>query len=179
MSPQEIKNKKLVDIFQALIALLQMKNSEDISITELTKQAGVSRTYYYKNFTTLDDIISEFEMLSIIKYIRKLPNQSKLQFTTLMEHYFQLVLNHSDSQLTLLRSGKEQILIKSFVTTYQYLLQNKMIIKVSNSKRADDEYWADFIAGAVVNTSLSWLRRGAIETPQYMGKKLAAFLELV
>ncbi|KRL38985.1 TetR/AcrR family transcriptional regulator [Liquorilactobacillus uvarum] len=178
MSPQETKNKKLIDIFQALIKLLQAKKFEDISITELTRQAGVSRTYYYKNFTTLDDIISDFETLNIIKYIRQLPNQSNLNFSTLMEHYFQLVLNNIDSQLTLLKSGKEQVLIKSFVTTYQYLLQNGMIIRFSKSKRAEDEYWADFIAGAVINSSLSWLKRGSIETPKYMGKKLASFLEL-
>ncbi|GAJ26206.1 transcriptional regulator [Liquorilactobacillus sucicola DSM 21376 = JCM 15457] len=178
MSPQEMKNKKLIDIFQAFINLLQVKNSETITITELTQKAGVSRTYYYKHFTTFDDIISEFEMLSIIKYIRQLPNQAKLNFSTLMEHYFQLALSNIDSQLTLLRSGKEQVMIKSFVTTYQYLLQNDMLIKFSKNGRSEDKYWADFIAGAVVNTSLGWLKRGATETPRYMGEKMASFLEL-
>ncbi|KRL01506.1 TetR/AcrR family transcriptional regulator C-terminal domain-containing protein [Liquorilactobacillus capillatus] len=178
MSPQERKSEKLIAIFQALIDLMRIKEVNSISITELTRKAGVSRTYYYKNFTTFDDIISEFEMLSIIRYLRCLPSHGQLKFSTLMEHYFQLSLNNIVSQVTLLRAGKEQVLIRSFVTTYQYLLQNNLLIASSKNSRIDDKYWADFIAGAVINTSLSWLQAGTRETPKYMGQKLATFLEL-
>lgn len=52
MSPKELKDQKLSDIYHALITLLNEKPLEKISITELTGLAGVSRTYYYKNFDT-------------------------------------------------------------------------------------------------------------------------------
>ena len=44
----------------ALIDLLKSKRMEDISVTELVKRAGVSRTAYYSNYSSFGEIFSEF-----------------------------------------------------------------------------------------------------------------------
>ena len=44
-------------IYNALIQLMQKKRFEDISITEITKQAGVSRMAYYRNFKSKEDFL--------------------------------------------------------------------------------------------------------------------------
>ncbi|MBZ2200387.1 MAG: TetR/AcrR family transcriptional regulator [Lentilactobacillus hilgardii] len=172
MSPKELKDQKLTDIFKALMGLLKDQSFEEISITELAKRAGVSRAYYYKNFVTLEDIVSQYEMLRIISYLRQLPDGSRLTLQTLMTHYFQLVLDDQRDQLILISAGKEQVLIKTFHTVLVYLLKNKLI---PLTDRTTDSYWGDYFSGAVINLSISWLKQGAVEPPEYMGKKVETF----
>ncbi len=171
MSPQELKDQKLIDTFNALIRLMKAKPFETISITELTRLAKTSRTYFYKNFDSLDDIISQFEMLEIVGYIRRLPNSGQLAFAIFMKHYFQLALDNRDSQLTLMGAGKEQVLIKAFNTAFHYLVKNGWIQSLTIETM--DPYLGHFYAGAVVNVSVNWLRNGAVESPLIMGEKLA------
>ncbi|GAF36273.1 TetR/AcrR family transcriptional regulator [Lentilactobacillus farraginis] len=173
MSPKELKDQKLTDIFKALMGLLKERSFEEISVTMLAKRAGVSRAYYYKNFSTFEDIVNKYEMLRIITYLRQLPDAAGFTLETLMTHYFQLVLVDRDDQLVLISTGKEQILIKTFHTVLVYLLRNKLI---PLSERTTDPYWGDYFSGAVINLSISWLKQGATESPQFMGRKIATFV---
>ena len=43
----------------ALIQLLDKKELSDISVSELARRAGVSRTAFYSNYQTVDDVLSE------------------------------------------------------------------------------------------------------------------------
>ena len=43
----------------ALVYLLSEKSLEDITITELVKRSGVSRTAFYRNYNTKEDILQE------------------------------------------------------------------------------------------------------------------------
>lgn len=47
-------------IFTALMILMEKKNFKEISITELTKKAGVSRMAFYRNYNNLEDIITDY-----------------------------------------------------------------------------------------------------------------------
>ncbi|WP_268913203.1 TetR-like C-terminal domain-containing protein [Lentilactobacillus sp. SPB1-3] len=42
--------------------------------------------------------------------------------------------------------------------------------------RMNQDYWNDFMSGAVINLSLNWLHRGMKESPGYMGKLIASFI---
>jgi AcrR family transcriptional regulator len=44
-------------IYTALLQLMQTKPYRDISITEITRRAGVSRMAYYRNYADKDDIL--------------------------------------------------------------------------------------------------------------------------
>ncbi len=45
-------------IINALIDLMKEKNFEDISVSEITTHAGVSRVSYYRNFGSKEDILT-------------------------------------------------------------------------------------------------------------------------
>lgn len=44
----------------ALIQILDNKELKDISVSELTRKAGVSRTAFYSNYQTVDEVLTEF-----------------------------------------------------------------------------------------------------------------------
>ena len=52
---------------QALIQLLKTKSLSNITITELTERAGVSRMTYYRNYHSLDDIFSSY-LKDLVEY---------------------------------------------------------------------------------------------------------------
>ena len=47
-----------ISIISALIDLMKEKNFEDISVSEITARAGVSRVSYYRNFNNKEDILT-------------------------------------------------------------------------------------------------------------------------
>jgi AcrR family transcriptional regulator len=47
-------------IFTALMILMEKKSFEEISITEITHKAGVSRMSYYRHYKSKDDIIGTY-----------------------------------------------------------------------------------------------------------------------
>ena len=47
------------NIVRALIELMQKKNYSDISVSEITALAGVSRISYYRNYDSKEDILTE------------------------------------------------------------------------------------------------------------------------
>lgn len=57
----EENNKITKDSIQeALLYLLSKKNIDDISVTEIVNKAGVSRTAYYRNYNSKEEILKEF-----------------------------------------------------------------------------------------------------------------------
>ena len=56
----EVNNRCKKSIELALLELLRNKPYADISISEISKNAGVSRNAYYRNFSSKDAIIKEY-----------------------------------------------------------------------------------------------------------------------
>lgn len=65
-------NAKLY-IVEALCALMKEHAFRDISITSITKKAGVSRMSFYRNFETKEDIISYYIDYMMQAYLKQSP----------------------------------------------------------------------------------------------------------
>ena len=62
MKPSKTNKKTLnvvvkQSITQALLQLMQAESFESISITDITKRAGVSRVSFYRNFDSKEDVL--------------------------------------------------------------------------------------------------------------------------
>lgn len=60
LSNEELKRLTRENIRNALIILMKEKDYSEISVSELVKKAGVSRTAYYRNFTSKDDVLDYY-----------------------------------------------------------------------------------------------------------------------
>ena len=47
-------------LIQALMTLMQEKDYTDITVTDLTQAAGVSRMAFYRSFSSKEDVINRF-----------------------------------------------------------------------------------------------------------------------
>ncbi len=62
LSNEEINHLTKNAIQEALVYLLGKKEIQDISVTEIVEKAGVSRSAYYRNYKSKEDILKDFSI---------------------------------------------------------------------------------------------------------------------
>ena len=174
MGPQEVKLQKLRQIYQALLRLLQKKELIEITIAELCRTAQVSRTYYYRNFHSLQDVILTYKSWEMSAYLRRAHHAEEMSFNELMTVYFQLQKKEATSVAMLANAGLTETLVTTFESVYAYLIEQGKVEKM----RLKNNYTTIFMAGAVVAVQLRWIQTGMKETPQQMGHILAALFHI-
>ncbi|MBR4984468.1 MAG: TetR/AcrR family transcriptional regulator [Proteobacteria bacterium] len=137
-------------IESALIHLMSEKSFNDISITDITRRAGVSRTAYYRNYTSKEDILSGF-MQSINHTLSKILKQydpitqAKQSWMALLEN----VQSFAPQYKLLLKAGFGEKLIMEFAAT-----MNETTSKNDWNRYYSNMYWA----GAIYNVISAWIR---------------------
>ncbi len=158
-------------IFTALIIKLKKESFNDITITQLTKVAGVSRMAFYRNYITKEDII--------IKYLDELFNEfvneikcskisTRYDFALL---YFSFFMNRNEIIETLVNSGLSYILFDRFsfnmskffmITPYSFLF-----------KLEYNNYLAHYASAGLLSILLAWIKNTKRESIEDMSKLIA------
>lgn len=91
MNNQESKRYTRETIELALVYLMQKKDIDDITITDITNKAMVSRTAYYHNYASKEDVL-----ISFAKNVIDLLNDSMKDEKYSLDHlaFFSFLLNH-------------------------------------------------------------------------------------
>ena len=90
---------------EALQILMSQKEYNSISISELCKKAGVSRTAFYNNFSTLSDVFEEVARTFITEINEKITPLQAHNSLEWYENFFRLVEQNSQSYLTIRKAG--------------------------------------------------------------------------
>jgi len=163
----EINTITRESIEQALISLIKEKDFKDITITEITKKAGVSRTAYYRNYNSKEDILSNClqrimnttsKILSEINPIKDTKNSWIVLLNSVKENYSEYKL--------ILKSGYRDLIIFEF---------NKCINKNISKSNVETYYSNLYWAGAISNIIFEWLENDMnipIETIASIGSNL-------
>ena len=142
------KNAKIVteSITIALIQLMEKKDFNDISITELTKRAGVGRVSFYRNFENKEDVLRKY--LNDIQYefmISREANRHDSNFTEYITDLFTHLYNYKELA---------QLLLKSDMF---YLVKEQFDFVFSNLKTTSEEEAAlFFLSGGLYNALYYW-----------------------
>ncbi|WP_345753249.1 TetR/AcrR family transcriptional regulator [Lactiplantibacillus pentosus] len=175
MNPQERKQQNLTAIYEALLHLMSYKPLSMISITELCAHAQLSRSYFYRNFTSFDQIILTYQEQAILTYFRRLPRQSKITLPVLMTQYFTFMQQMAATNQLLIDNGKAQIIVQTFEAAYTLLIRHDRIITVTDSTIHHQPYYIAFFSGAVVNILIHWQQAGMVEPPSYLAQQIVRF----
>ena len=142
----------------ALFQLLEHKEMEKISISEIVKKAGVSRTAFYAHYTSKEDVLKNILDTAITEIDRLAAGDIRTE--QYWESVFTEIEKVADPYRLLLKAGMgSQILTES--TNH------------SISIAPDDplhRYNAIFWEGAIYNVLMHWLMAEKLEPP----KKMAA-----
>lgn len=162
------KREKNVEsyIIESLFQLMKKKKYTDISITEITVKAGVSRISFYRNFHSKEEIIQKWvrDITSIF-----LKNSNISYKNDSLENYFIKLFSHLE------KYKEEETLIYNAGLIYLLKFEFENTFLESNKDKYND-YKSYFIIGGIFNIYYYWLINDYQESPKDLSLKLVDLL---
>lgn len=160
-TPNQITRERIVS---ALLELIREKPLSTITITELTRRAGVSRMAFYRNFSTKEGVFSS-HLKDILQKYQEEDQNLQLQGIYYdhphIIHCFEYWYQYRDFFDGLIYCGFGNIFLE-YLTRY-------IIWKWKNTcQNASQYYRLSAFAGALYNVYFSWAYNGYQETPQQL-----------
>lgn len=162
-------------IYGGLKRLLATKKLEDISITELVEEAGVSRATFYRNYDSVIDVLIMksdhiFEgMLDHLKdYHKKSPVKRGSEFLVPFLMYFD---DKKEIIELLLKANRQDVIQSSMVRLFE-----GMFPAYYNAVEKPTQTWDYFIAirtGITVSILVQWVKDGSNIPPEELGQLIS------
>ncbi len=151
-------------IVTALIELMKVREYNAISITDITKKAGVSRMAYYRNYTSKEDILNKYMEevgVSIHERITKLGTREDL-----FDYYralFEQLGQYRDIGITAYRCHLGELILNN-------IIKNMAVSFPPRDDSAEEHYRHLYLAGAFYSVFIEWLKTGKCETVDEMAR---------
>lgn len=171
LSNEESNRITRSSIESALVLLMKDHAFEDITITGIVKRAGVSRTAYYRNYNSKEDILQSTmkEIVDTIVTAMNLHYPIKNSFEYWLA-LFQTLEQHIDCLRIILKVN----LADAIPNEMQSAQMNASTEKSLLSKYADC-FWS----GAVYSVAANWIRSGAKQSAAEMATLCYKIIEAV
>lgn len=155
-------------IESALIILMKTKNFESISVTDIVNRAGVSRSAYYRNYSSKEDILKNVfnragEAIVSALMERFESSDKKAGYQIIFEKVME---NHTLFEIILMAD-----------LTYKF--QTEMNIKYLQSVKTEDTYLRYRVIswiGSVFSIIFEWVNSGYTEPPEVMAQICSSFI---
>nr|WP_317364482.1 TetR/AcrR family transcriptional regulator C-terminal domain-containing protein [uncultured Blautia sp.] len=147
----------------ALFILLRTKSIEEITVSEITALANVSRITYYRNFTSKEKVI-EFKLDKLIsQWIHEHPRKESASAYESSLSFFQFFYSIHNIVQTLIRANLSVMLL------------NRLILKFHDFNTPDrNEYYRQiFISFGLCGIILTWMDNGMKESPEQMAETVS------
>lgn len=165
---KEVKDK----ITEAFFSLLKNPDisEEEITITGITRLAGVSRMAYYRNFSSRLGIIEYYLKEIVWKDIENSLSEGvswgSVEYYT---QFYRIMKEHKDNMLLLDSNGYSGMILNIFNETNELLAGDMPVNSI-------ERFSLYFSAGAAFNSAMVWLRDGCMESPEEMAEYRQAVL---
>ena len=141
----------------ALIRLMKTKELKDISITELTTLAGVSRTTYYRNYYDKEDVLQDLFTGLMLEISKKILAAGTVYETALA--VFEGIQKNADVYLLLMKADYAELMLRE-------------VTRIASADTPEDEPLEQmriaFLTGALFNMVRVWADAGMHQTPEEM-----------
>lgn len=155
-------------ITQTLIAMLEKKNINDISIKELCDKAMIGRASFYRNYSSKEDVIAKYNQKLIINWGKDLEKNTDANIFNFFEHMFKHFVDNKKFYLLLHKQGLSLILLDT--------IKKKM--GLTPSLPNNEAFRLAWLAYAIYGIIEEWIAHGMIETPTQMNKIIIKSLNL-
>ena len=163
----------------ALLKFMESTPFADISVTELTQKAGVSRMGYYRNYDSklalLKDYLAQIE--DDFPFI-DLTAASESEFYAFLRQVFDYLSKFELSTKILLNQGFEGLILETLLNSkifVEYRKKQSLTCQATTALQdKSGEYNLVFASGMLYHTYIHWVRQGQAETPQQLASWLMA-----
>lgn len=157
---KEISNLTKSYIKTAMLELLAKQSYDKVSITELVKKAGVSRTAFYRNYTSKDELIEELS--------KEIINFSFMD----INEFNSSTLEDLEAFYSRLRSKKREIEIVTLasVENFHILNHKKEIAGEVIKRNSERKYEEAAFEGAIQAIVYKWIYDNMTESDKEMAR---------
>lgn len=172
-----VSNQSKLWMEDALLKLMETENYREITIQEITDNAGLSRRTFYRNYSSKNEILEGcfykiwLEYESVIKQQTDLTliNIAKIFFTVMEKHFNFLSLVNRHHLLPLFLSKVDELLPPAFDE-----LKGKKIPFPKESI----QYALTFSTGGFVRILIRWINDSNHKSPEEMAELMKDFISI-
>lgn len=166
MDKRIVANQKVKDgLLAALVKLAKDKKWSCITVTDLIRQSGVARASFYRNFSSIEDIVDYGIGQISEEYHKENPAPSEnFHNKELMYFKFDFFKEHADLLLTFHHAQAPQTLLD---TINDFVIDEYGDMPTSSISKYELYYYS----GAFYNMVIHWLEDGAKENPKDMAEE--------
>ena len=157
-------------IVEALSTLLEKKDYENITISDIQRESSVGRATFYRLFDTIDDVVAYKIDDMLQEFASSYREQPLRGFIT---GFIETVLNKGDKMLNVAVSGRIDLIVSSMKKSLISIMDNSLIT-------SDDSYEYKFavFCGATISLIASWRTRGQQESIEELINVLEQYLNI-
>lgn len=166
-------------LYESLMACMEVKSFEKISITELVDRATVGRSTFYRNFDEIADILYWKCDQQFSELLRGYSDTESMREKPLgvLNHVFGYWLNHSATLEVLFTINRMDIIYDCFARNSAVVSERlKRRLNVPDSQY---EYFLSIRIGVFIGVMKTWLHNGKKETAQQLSDMLGQQLHSV
>lgn len=153
----------------ALLRLMQGQDFHTISITQLTKTAGVSRMTYYRHYQNKIDILRDYLQQIDDDYLYVDLSQTNVQQSyAFLVDFFDYLKQFEISTQILTQQGFEYLIVEIFNNSKGFKLAQALPETSSPLEQVEQKFQQVFAAGMLCNTYLYWVKTGQTQTPEQL-----------
>lgn len=156
-------------IKEGLISLLKKKKYHEITISDLAKEAVVSRMTLYRHFGDIDEVFVYYLESILAEVKNQIENLEQPNLSDLLCVRFRVL---KASGIADILQNENQI--GSMIETFSLLSRKEFSELLPNF---NDSYLAAFISGGINSMTKIWIKNGMNEVPEEMTKKIMMVVE--
>lgn len=166
-------------IFTALTLLMEQKDFHDITITEITQKAGVSRMSYYRCYSSKEDILIQYFDEMADQLIGQFKEQPEITPYHLCCEFFTFFHEHEALVENLAKANLAKLMLEHFSRYLKELYQSVPAETTADAPRQTlwppkeegaipSAYQIHYHTGGLFTLLLYWIDGGLKETPEEM-----------
>lgn len=157
-------------LLDSFYKLLEEKSYQEISISEISKNADLDRRTFYRHFKTKEELLEQYCQTIISEFIVLLLKQGTINKSKVTIAFFSFWGNHIDFLNLLNRDNLLFFLLKEFELLLAITRKTVMSGIKESSITKEEHYALAFFIGGFFNLLVKWLSQGALESPEEMAE---------
>ena len=146
-------------ICRGLVQCLDTKSFEDISISDIQRASGVSRSTFYRNFDHIEDVLS-------LMCDGVFEEAFSSNYTNISEAVFNAWVSHSELMENIVKINRSDLLFSSL---RRCAFKLRGILPVSADEALYD-YFVNIIASSMAGIMITWIERGKCDSEDELKK---------
>lgn len=168
MNQQSERSKKWME--EALLQLMEQKHFSEITVTEITAKAGVSRLTFYRNFDTKEEVLLRYFDAIFQDYLQSIQEDTACTLENALCKCFEYWHTHKEESRLLIRDDLSAILYKPYGQYMDQVLKNVSVPRtLSHTQKR-------FIVGGLYFITQDWFENNDGRTAEDMTEEVLSLL---